>query len=306
MAGATSSQPSRADSASTSRAPCVTDTHSSQSAADSPGTAAGSAKPAAPSAANALPAAPALRSAGIHWPWPSTELPLARDLLGESLVALKLFGSHARGTAAPDSDLEVLVRVDVEYFKVEEGAARTATLLRDPEVAVIYEGFFVFDDVVVRPDILVRTRGNHWRLIEVKSTVPARPEHRDDFAIQAYVVTGAGLTLEDACLMHVNTGYLYPGGAYDLQQLFHEEDLIREVRDRQPDIPARLPRPCGPRRSDRRRDPGRFSLTTDPAAGEGRCRVDRPQAPGGPGDGGVPGPPLLMLVIDARSWQRSS
>jgi hypothetical protein len=40
--------------------------------------------------------------------------------------------------------------------------------------------------------------------------------------------------------MHINTGYLYPGGAYDLQQLFHEEDLTREVRERQPDIPARL------------------------------------------------------------------
>jgi len=35
-----------------------------------------------------------------------------RRLLGERLVALKLFGSHARGEAAPDSDLDVLVTVE--------------------------------------------------------------------------------------------------------------------------------------------------------------------------------------------------
>ena len=35
-----------------------------------------------------------------------------RHLLGERLLALKLFGSHARGEAAADSDLDVLVAVE--------------------------------------------------------------------------------------------------------------------------------------------------------------------------------------------------
>lgn len=35
-----------------------------------------------------------------------------RRLLGVRLVALKLFGFHARGDAAPDSDLDVLVLVE--------------------------------------------------------------------------------------------------------------------------------------------------------------------------------------------------
>jgi len=74
----------------------------------------------------------------------------------------------------------------------------------------------------------------------VKSTAQAKPEHRDDLAIQAYVLTGAGLTLDTTCLMHVNTGYVYPGGERDLAQLFREEDLTREAQERQPDIPARL------------------------------------------------------------------
>jgi len=132
------------------------------------------------------------------------------------------------------------VLVDVEYFKVEAGLSRTAALLADPAVSVLYEGFIAFDDVVVRPDILVRSGGNRWRLIEVKSTAQAKPEHRDDVAIQAYVLSGAGLALDATCLLHLNTGYVYPGGRFDLAQLFQEEDLTREVRDRRPAIPARL------------------------------------------------------------------
>lgn len=130
--------------------------------------------------------------------------------------------------------------VDVEYFKVEEGLARTAAILADPAVAVLYEGFIAFDDVVVRPDILVRVPGDRWRLIEVKSTSRVKDEHRDDLAIQAYVLAGAGLALDATCLMHVNTGYVYPGGELDLGQLFQEADLTREVQQRQPEIPARL------------------------------------------------------------------
>jgi hypothetical protein len=128
----------------------------------------------------------------------------------------------------------------VEYFKVEEGIVRTANLLADPFVVVLYEGFIVFDDVLVRPDILVRMPSNRWRLIEVKSTSRAKPEHRDDLAIQAYVLTGAGLGVDATSLMHLNTGYLYPGGPLDLQQLFQEENLTREVADRQAEIPGRL------------------------------------------------------------------
>jgi CRISPR/Cas system-associated exonuclease Cas4 (RecB family) len=132
------------------------------------------------------------------------------------------------------------VLVDVEHFKVAEGLARTMAILADPAVAVVYEGFIQFQDVLVRPDILVRMGGNRWRLIEVKSTSRAKPEHRDDLAIQAYVLRGAGLAVDAACLMHLNTGYLYPGGPLDLRQLFQEEDLTGEVTHRQGEIPGRL------------------------------------------------------------------
>ena len=132
------------------------------------------------------------------------------------------------------------VLVDVEHYKAAEGIARTAALLVDPAVAVLYEGFIVCDEVVVRPDLLVRTRGNHWRLIEVKSTSRVKDDHLDDLAIQAYVLSGAGLILDATCLLHLNTRYLYPGGPLDLQQLFQEQEVTRAVVDRQGEIPARL------------------------------------------------------------------
>jgi predicted RecB family nuclease len=132
------------------------------------------------------------------------------------------------------------VLVEVDYFKVADGLARTAAVLADPGTPVIYEGFIQFEDVVVRPDNLVRTRGNRWRLIEVKSTSRVKDEHLDDLAIQAYVLRRAGLAVDATCLMHINAGYLYPGGPLDLQQLFQEQELTRQVADRQGEIPARL------------------------------------------------------------------
>jgi hypothetical protein len=54
------------------------------------------------------------------------------------------------------------------------------------------------------------------------------------------VLASAGLAVDAACLMHLNTGYLYPGGPLDLQQLFQEEELTHQVADLQGEIPARL------------------------------------------------------------------
>ena len=54
-----------------------------------------------------------LRDLGPHQSAALQEFASAvRDLLGLRLIALKLFGSQARGEAVPDSDLDVLVAVE--------------------------------------------------------------------------------------------------------------------------------------------------------------------------------------------------
>ena len=105
----------------------------------------------------------------------------------------------------------------------------------------LYEGALRRDGVLVRPDILVE-RSGRWDLIEVKSTTEVKPEHHTDLAIQAYVLRGAGLPPGAAHLLHLNRDYLYPGGAYDLEQLFTAADLTAHVEALLPELPGMLAR----------------------------------------------------------------
>ncbi|MBI4401784.1 MAG: DUF2779 domain-containing protein, partial [Nitrospirae bacterium] len=62
----------------------------------------------------------------------------------------------------------------------------------------------------------------------------------DDLAVQAYVLTGAGVALAGTWLMHINTQYVYPGGEIDLEQFFALQDLTMGTTGRQADVSARL------------------------------------------------------------------
>jgi predicted RecB family nuclease len=130
--------------------------------------------------------------------------------------------------------------VSVEDLGVPGAIARTSELMAEPNVPAIFEGMFSYGDVRVRMDILERAKGNTWRLIEVKSSTQVKEDHLDDVAIQAYVLTGAGITLERSELMHINNQYMYPGGELDIGKLFSRQDVTQETAARQPDIPSRL------------------------------------------------------------------
>jgi hypothetical protein len=151
-----------------------------------------------------------------------------------------VFDMGARVGALARQTIPGGVLVDIEYYEVREGLERTAALLADPAVPAIFEGFLEYDGVVVRPDLLERVAADRWRLTEVKSTGQVKPEHHDDLAIQAYVLTGAGCRLDACRLMHIDTGYVYPGGPLDLSKFFCAEDLTAEVLSRQADIPKRV------------------------------------------------------------------
>ncbi|MDH4098320.1 MAG: DUF2779 domain-containing protein, partial [Nitrospira sp.] len=122
------------------------------------------------------------------------------------------------------------VLIGESYRKREAALAHTASVLADLTVPAIFEGAFLYDGVLVRVDILERVRGNEgehlgWRLIEVKSSSRVKDIHLHDLAIQRYVLQGTGLTVLSACLMHLNTQYVYPGDALDLDALFKLQDV---------------------------------------------------------------------------------
>lgn len=83
--------------------------------------------------------------------------------------------------------------VEEQYFEHAQAEYRTQALLRDPSVPALYEPAFSFADIRTRVDVLLRTSGRAFDLIEVKSTASAKDEHIPDVAIQMHVVEGCGI-----------------------------------------------------------------------------------------------------------------
>lgn len=137
------------------------------------------------------------------------------------------------------------VLISESYRQREAALARTASVIADAAVPAVFEGAFLYDGVLVRVDILERIPGGVgdrpvWRLIEVKSSSRVKNVHLDDLAIQRYVLQGAGLKIAQACLMHLNTQYLYRGDGLDLDALFVVQDVSELVSARGMDVPNRL------------------------------------------------------------------
>lgn len=104
----------------------------------------------------------------------------------------------------------------------------------------LYEGAFRHDGVFVRPDVLFKEDGHNWTLVEVKSSTEVKPEYITDLGIQAYVLRGSGIPVGSMRLVHLNNAYVYPGGPYDLGQLFTQRDLTAEVEPFVESIPGLL------------------------------------------------------------------
>ena len=89
----------------------------------------------------------------------------------------------------------------------------------------IFEAAFIFNNVLVRCDILEKT-SDSWRITEVKASTRVKEEHLQDLAIQKYVLIGQGITISTTRLMFVNNkDCIYP----DLSNLFITEDVTDHV-----------------------------------------------------------------------------
>ncbi|MBI1875052.1 MAG: nucleotidyltransferase domain-containing protein [Acidobacteria bacterium] len=84
-----------------------------------------------------------------------------RDRLGPNLVALKLFGSKARGDAMPDSDVDVLVVVADRRLEAEDTVLDIAF---DVNLA---------HDVYISPRVVERSVFDHpvWRITPFLQTI---------------------------------------------------------------------------------------------------------------------------------------
>ena len=103
--------------------------------------------------------------------------------------------------------------------------------LSNPEVKVMYEAVFQYNDTLIMLDMLVRD-GDRWLAVEVKSSMRLSDTYYNDAALQYYVLHGCGVPLSDFRLMYLNGDYM-KDGPIDVQQLFKMESVMKYVVERE-------------------------------------------------------------------------
>src|SRR5207247_1498162 len=93
--------------------------------------------------------------------------------------------------------------IDLPYYQYDNKVAATREALKRG-LPAIYEAWFLADETYVGVDILERaSRG--YTVIEVKASNSRKPEHLPDATVQVNVLRRAGLQVERAELMHLNS-----------------------------------------------------------------------------------------------------
>lgn len=106
-----------------------------------------------------------------------------------------------------------------------DAVAETRKALADG-VDIIHEAAFTHGGVKVRVDVLERLGDGTFAIHEVKSTAHYdKVKHLNDAAVQLWTVRGAGLNVTSVDIVHLNGDYEWPGGDYDLEQLFVQTDV---------------------------------------------------------------------------------
>ena len=109
--------------------------------------------------------------------------------------------------------------------------AETWQNLSNPEVKVMYEAVFQYNDTLIMLDMLVRD-GDKWLAVEVKSSLRLSDTYYNDAALQYYVLHGCQVPLSDFKLMYLNADYVKDGNI-DVQQLFKLESVMEYVMERE-------------------------------------------------------------------------
>jgi hypothetical protein len=114
--------------------------------------------------------------------------------------------------------------------------AATQAVLRDDPGRPLFEATFQNDGVLIRADVLTPSQRRHV-LTEVKASSELKPHYLHDCAIQAWVIEGAGVPLDQIELAHVDTSFVYPGNGEYQGLLVHEEitDQVRPLIDEVPE-----------------------------------------------------------------------
>lgn len=127
----------------------------------------------------------------------------------------------------------------IEHIEQPDVAVQeTSRQLHEYPDRPLFESAFVYGEALVRADILVPVDGG-YRIVEVKSSGSVKDHHLIDCAVQLWVLEGAGFKVQEVCVSHVDTSFVYAGDG-NYEQILIEEDVTEQVRELLPDVPAWL------------------------------------------------------------------
>lgn len=124
--------------------------------------------------------------------------------------------------AAWDSPMYFQKSVDLTRKLIEGGAE------------VIYEAAFLWNDVLVAVDVLVK-EDNQWHIFEVKSSLSISETYLRDAALQFYIISKSGLPLSGISIIHLNRDYTRTE-YLNLNELFITENITSLAEERIPDV----------------------------------------------------------------------
>ncbi len=166
-----------------------------------------------------------------------------RDLLPEAddpgLQAIFDAGHEVGSLACERHPGGVLIEGD--HFHHAEAVEATRLAMDEPSVPAIFEAAFTFQGVKVRADILIRHADGTWDLQEVKSTTRVKDVHLPDVAVQVFVITGCGVKLRRAGILHLNRDYVLGDGGLNVAALFRFVDLATVLDTHLAAVKANVP-----------------------------------------------------------------
>lgn len=125
------------------------------------------------------------------------------------------------------------INVDPHLSNWEHSVEQTAKEIVKGNRAV-FEAYFTIPGAMALADVM-RPDPDYselrWEIIEVKSSASLKDYHRDDVAIQTYIIEKSGTPLSKSGLAHINSSFVYPGGG-NYKGLFTLEDLTEEAQGR--------------------------------------------------------------------------
>jgi hypothetical protein len=120
--------------------------------------------------------------------------------------------------------------------KSMQAVDRTRELIMNG-VKIIYEAAFIFDEVLVIADIIVKEE-EKWNIYEVKSSTRISDTYLRDAAIQYYVISNC-LNVNDISIIYINNQYIR-NGEIDLKKVFNIESVIESISNLQEFIKSEL------------------------------------------------------------------